>query len=43
MPMATMNTYLGGDRGVALPAAGVSPACSLLDLGLLRSSHQVER
>jgi hypothetical protein len=33
---ATMNAYLGGDRTVIWPAAGVSLVCLALNLGLLR-------
>ncbi len=33
---ATMNAWLGGDSSVVLPALGVSAACLLLNLGLLR-------
>ena len=33
---ATMNSYLGGDTGVPLPAAIFSFICLLLNLGLLR-------
>lgn len=40
---ATMNAYLGGDRGVALPAAGASLVCFLLNLGLLRYIYRLER
>ena len=40
---ATMNAYLGGDRGVALPAAAVSLICFLLNLGLLRYVYRLER
>ena len=40
---ATMNAYLGGDRGVALPAAAVSLVCFLLNLGLLRYVYRLER
>ena len=39
---ATMNAYLGGDRGVALPAAAVSLICLLLNLGLLRYVYRIE-
>jgi hypothetical protein len=34
--IATMNAFLGGDGGVALPALGASLACLALNLGLLR-------
>ncbi|MGE5142858.1 MAG: DUF6755 family protein [Acidobacteriota bacterium] len=40
---ATMNAYLGGDLGVALPAAGASLVCLLLNLGLLRYIYRLER
>jgi hypothetical protein len=40
---ATMNAYLGGDEGVIWPAAAVSTACLLLNLGLLRYLYQIER
>jgi len=40
---ATMNAYLGGDRGVALPAAAASLVCFLLNLGLLRYVYRIER
>jgi hypothetical protein len=33
---ATMNAYLGGDRGVAVPAAIASVVCFALNAGLLR-------
>jgi hypothetical protein len=33
---ATTNAYLGGDMGVALPAAIASCVCLGLNLGLLR-------
>jgi hypothetical protein len=33
---ATMNAYLGGDMGVALPAAIASFVCLALNAGLLR-------
>lgn len=39
---ATMNAYLGGDHGVALPAAGASLVCFLLNLGLLRYVYRIE-
>lgn len=41
--IATMNAYLGGDRGVALPAAVVCLVCFLLNLGLLRYVYRLER
>jgi len=34
---ATMNAYLGDDDAVVGPALGVSFACLLLNLGLLRA------
>jgi hypothetical protein len=40
---ATMNAYLGGDRSVIWPAAGVSLVCLLLNAGLLRYLYQIER
>lgn len=40
---ATMNAYLGGDHGVALPAAAASLVCFLLNLGLLRYVYRLER
>ena len=33
---ATMNAFLGGDGGVALPALAASLVCLALNLGLLR-------
>jgi hypothetical protein len=33
---ATMNAFLGGDNGVALPALAASVACFAVSLGLLR-------
>ena len=33
---ATMNAYLGGDRGIVVPAALASLACFGLNAGLLR-------
>jgi hypothetical protein len=33
--MATMNAFLGGDRGVVLPAALASLGCLALNVGLL--------
>ena len=41
--IATMNAYLGGDEGVIWPAATVSVACLLLNLGLLRYLYRMER
>lgn len=40
---ATMNSYLGGDRGVPIPAAAVSVICLLLNLGLLRFVYRLDR
>lgn len=40
---ATMNAFLGGDDTVIWPAAGVSIACLLLNLGLLRYLYLIER
>ena len=40
---ATMNAYLGGDRSVIWPAAGVSVVCLLLNLGLLRYLYYLDR
>lgn len=40
---ATMNAFLGGDHGVALPAAAASAVCFLLVLGLLRYVYRLER
>jgi hypothetical protein len=39
---ATMNAFLGGDTGVALPAALASAACFGLNLGLLRYLFRFE-
>jgi len=39
---ATVNAYLGGDLGVALPAALVSLACLGLNVGLLRYSYRFD-
>jgi len=33
---ATMNAFLGGEQGLALPALAASAACLALNLGLLR-------
>ena len=38
--VATVNAYLGGDTGVALPAALTSIALVGLNLGLLRYLHR---
>ena len=40
---ATMNAFLGGDAGVVWPAAAVSLACLLLNVGLLRYLYKLER
>jgi hypothetical protein len=40
---ATMNAYLGGDDSVIWPAAVVSLACLLLNVGLLRYLGRLER
>lgn len=40
---ATMHAYLGGLTAVIWPAAGASLACLVLNLGLLRSLHGLER
>ncbi|MGE3108531.1 MAG: DUF6755 family protein [Phycisphaerales bacterium] len=40
---ATMNAYLGGDHAVAWPALGASIVCLLLNLGLLRYLHLLEK
>ena len=40
---ATMNAYLGGDRGAALPAAAASSVCFVLILGLLRYVYRLDR
>ena len=40
--VATTNAYLGGDTGVALPAALVSIALVGLNLGLLRYVYRFE-
>ena len=40
---ATMNAYLGGDAAVIWPAAIVSLACLVLNLGLLRYLDRLER
>lgn len=40
---ATMNAYLGGDGSVIWPAAAVSLACLLLNVGLLRYLYHIER
>ena len=40
---ATMNAYLGGDESIIWPAAAVSLACLLLNVGLLRYLYRIER
>lgn len=40
---ATMNAYLGGDRGVPLPAMLVSIGCFLLNAGLFYYLYALER
>jgi hypothetical protein len=40
---ATMNSYLGGDRGVPVPAAIFSLLCFALNLGLLRFLYALDR
>ena len=40
---ATMNAHLGGELGVAAPAAAASLVCFLLVLGLLRYVYRLER
>ena len=40
---ATMNAYLGGDESIPLPAALVSLACLLLNVGLFRYLYRLER
>jgi len=40
---ATMDALLGGDFGVLAPAAWVSLGCFLLNLGLLRYLHRLNR
>ena len=39
---ATMNAYLGGDTGFALPAAIASAVCLALNLGLLRYLYRLK-
>lgn len=41
--IATMNAYLGGDESVIWPAGIGSALCLLLNLGLLRYLHAIER
>ena len=40
---ATMNSYLGGDSGVPIPAAIFSIICFVLNLGLLRFLYALDR
>jgi hypothetical protein len=40
---ATMNSYLGGDEGVPVPAAIFSALCLLLNLGLLKFLYALDR
>ena len=40
---ATMNSYLGGDTGVPLPAAIFSLICLAANLGLLKFLYAVDR
>jgi hypothetical protein len=40
---ATMNAFLGGDRGVIWPAGLASTACLVLNAGLLRYLHRLEQ
>ena len=40
---ATMNAYLGGDGSIPLPAALASLACLLLNVGLFRYLHRLDR
>lgn len=40
---ATMNSYLGGDSGVPVPAFIVSLICLALNLGLLRFLYNLDR
>lgn len=39
---ATMNSYLGGDEGVPVPALIASVICLALNLGLLRFLHRLD-
>jgi hypothetical protein len=41
--IATMNSYLGGDTGVPLPAALFSLICFAANLGLLKFLYSVDR
>lgn len=40
---ATMNSFLGGDEGVPLPAALFSLICFALNLGLLKFLYGLDR
>lgn len=40
---ATMNSYLGGDSGVPVPAAIFSAICLVFNLGLLRFLYKLDR
>ena len=40
---ATMNSYLGGDAGVPLPAALFSIVCLGLNVGLLKFLYDLDR
>jgi len=40
---ATMNSYLGGDTGVPVPAAIFSLICLLMNLGLLKFLYALDR
>lgn len=40
---ATMNSYLGGDSGVPVPALVVSLLCVALNLGLLKFLYALDR
>ena len=40
---ATMNSYLGGDSGVPVPAAIFSVICLAFNLGLLRFLYKLDR
>jgi len=39
---ATMNAYLGGDRGTAIPALIASAVCLALNVGLLRYLYRLD-
>jgi hypothetical protein len=40
---ATMNSFLGGDESVPLPASLVSLACLALNIGLLRYLYRLDK